>query len=169
VSAFALRRAGEGDWLVLERLLQLYLYEFTDHTGQEIGPDGRYAYRYFAAYRDEPGRHAFLFEFEGLPAGFAFVREVGGGHEMAEFFVLRKHRRQGLGRLAAKELFARFAGPWEVREFASNTRAQAFWRVVIAESVGHFEEADEDGELVQRFVSRQVESRKAQGERFAQR
>jgi predicted acetyltransferase len=34
---------------------------------------------------------------------------------MSEFFVLRKYRRQGIGRTAAVELFERFPGPWRVR------------------------------------------------------
>jgi predicted acetyltransferase len=47
---------------------------------------------------------------------------------MAEFFILRKYRHQGIGARAAWELFDRFPGRWEVFEIIENTAAQEFWR-----------------------------------------
>ena len=45
---------------------------------------------------------------------------VGSPHDMAEFFVMRKYRRHGIGIVAARELFARFPGDWQVRQLTAN-------------------------------------------------
>ncbi len=55
---------------------------------------------------------------------------------MSEFFVMRKYRRQRVGEGAARALFDRFPGRWEVSEVPENPGAQAFWRKVIAEYTG---------------------------------
>lgn len=57
-------------------------------------------------------------------------------HFVAEFFVLRKWRRHGVGRAAATELFRRFPGWWEVAQEPENLPAQRFWRQVIGEATG---------------------------------
>jgi predicted acetyltransferase len=77
---------------------------------------------------------------------------------MAEFFILRKYRRQGAGTRAARELFDRFPGRWEVAEIPENAPAIAFWRKVIAGySRGNYEEVWLDNERwkgpVQTFTS----------------
>jgi len=70
-------------------------------------------------------------------AGFAPVSartllpKSAGGHDLAEFFVLRAYRRRGVGATAARQLFDRFPGRWEVRELAENAPAIASWRRVI--------------------------------------
>lgn len=55
---------------------------------------------------------------------------------MDEFFVLRKHRRHGVGTAVAREMFRRFPGRWRVAQTPRNTGAQAFWRKVIGEYTG---------------------------------
>jgi predicted acetyltransferase len=76
---------------------------------------------------------------------------------MAEFFVVRRHRRRGIGTRAAAELFDLRPGAWEVRERAENAAARAFWRKVIGAYASEaFEEfAIDDGWhwWVQRFES----------------
>ena len=63
---------------------------------------------------------------------------------MAEFFVLRKFRRRGIGRLAAHQLFARYPGLWRVYQEAGNLPAQSFWREVVSRYThNQFEYVDE--------------------------
>jgi predicted acetyltransferase len=70
-------------------------------------------------------------------AGFALVCEhswLGNhGKMIAEFFVMRKYRGQGVGRAAAYAVFDAFPGHWEVSQLAQNLPAQKFWRQVIGE------------------------------------
>ena len=79
-------------------------------------------------------------------------------HDLAEFFVVRRYRRQGVGTRAAAAIFGLRRGRWEVRERTGNAAARAFWRKAIgAYTNGEFDEivvADERWQgWVQRFVS----------------
>ena len=67
---------------------------------------------------------------------------------MAEFFVLRKYRRGGVGTDAARAVFARFPGEWQTRQQFVNEAAIAFWRRTIP--VPFTESANDEGP-VQRF------------------
>ncbi len=55
---------------------------------------------------------------------------------MAEFFVVRRHRRSGVGRLAAFLLWDQFPVRWVVRVAEGNDRGQRFWESVIREYTG---------------------------------
>ena len=142
---------------VLRRLLELYLYDFTEFIGGDLNEHGEFVYRYLDHYwAPDAGetRLPFLVRVDGVLAGFALVRRVGDGPwKMAEFFVLRKYRRGGVGSRAARAVFQECPGPWEVHEVAANTPAQAFWRRVIgAATGGQFDEEVNTDAVVQRFV-----------------
>jgi predicted acetyltransferase len=148
--------AAADERSVLAALLQLYVYDFSEMLGIDVDDDGRY---HVPAIE---GRDAFLVRVDGKLAGFALVdgksRLTGedGVHDVAEFFVLQRYRRNGVGEKAARWIFDRFRGPWEVREKAENARAIAFWRRVIDRYTGgRFDEEVLDDERwrgpVQRF------------------
>ncbi len=152
--------ATPADTPVLGNLLELYQYDFTEYTDDDLGPDGRFGYRYLDAYFTEPDRHAFLIKAGGQLAGFVLVRRApsaaGAGDvaDMAEFFVMRKYRRRGVGAEAARRAFDAFPGRWEVRAMAANLPAHAFWRRVIAAyTAGRFDERwlDDRAWLMQSF------------------
>ena len=48
-----------------------------------------------------------------------------------EFFILRKHRGQGVGQIAAEQLFSSQPGSWEVAVARKNVPALEFWRKTI--------------------------------------
>ena len=82
---------------------------------------------------------------------------------MAEFFVLKKYRRQGLGTVAAQHVINRFPGKWEIRILDENQLAIQFWRQVINKlTAGQFVERTPDPQLwrgpVFSFKSGTVES-----------
>jgi len=70
-------------------------------------------------------------------AGFVLIdNEVvvtGNERSVTEFFIMRKYRRQGVGKQVAIEVFGRLPAKWEVRVIEQNSPAQDFWRRVIAE------------------------------------
>jgi predicted acetyltransferase len=141
------RPAAVADKPIVHRLLQLYMHDFSELTGADVGPHGEFDYPYFDHYWTEPARHPFLFEVDGALAGLAFVRS-GAPHDMAEFFVLRKHRRRDVGRQAAALVLRRFPGEWQVRQISANPRATAFWRAAIPYP---FTDARNDDGPLQRF------------------
>lgn len=137
----------EGSRSVLEALLELYCYDFSERLALDVGDDGRFRIPPVDAYFRDPRRHAFFVRVDGKFAGFALVHE--GSHlsddasirDMAEFFVMLRYRRHGVGEAAARWLFDRFKGRWEVRERAENPSATAFWRRVIGRyTSGDFED-----------------------------
>lgn len=127
---FEVDSAAESDQPLLDRMMQLYLYDFSETTGYDLGADGRYEYAWLPSYATDVDRHAFLARADGHLAGFALVRE-GEETEMAEFFVARKYRRSGLGTTLARDVFARFPGPWRVKQLKTNLTAICFWQSAI--------------------------------------
>lgn len=129
--------ASRHDEPVLQRLLELYSHELSDVADLPIGPDGLYGYRPLPKYWTEPERHPYLLRVDDELAGFVLVRqgsEVTGATDvwdMAEFFVLRRHRRHGLGVAAAHAAWQRHPGRWEIRVMEHNTAALGFWQRAV--------------------------------------
>lgn len=147
-----------GDKPLLRNLMNLYLYDFSEYTDRDVNEYGCFEYGYLDHYwTDVEHRQPFLIRVDGQVAGFALVHDYPDLEErpartIAEFFVLRKHRRRGVGDIAARKVFDLFHGPWEVSEIAANTAAQAFWRRTIDRYTGgKWEERTVDGRVVQLF------------------
>lgn len=127
---------------ILANLLELYAHDFSECLDLDLGPDGRFGYRGLPRYWREPGRHPFLVRSAGKLAGFALAKrgsEVSGKEkvwDMAEFFVVRGHRRRGVGTQIAHEVWRRLTGPWEVRVMQSNVSACNFWERAISMFTG---------------------------------
>jgi predicted acetyltransferase len=145
---------------VFRHLMELYLYDHSEFMGWDVGADGRFGDDDLEGCWIEAWRHPFLVQVDNRLAGFAIVDQrshlTGDPHvwDMAEFFIMRKYRRQGVGEHVAIELFTRFPGPWEVRERAENGGAVKFWRRVIARyTSGQFREGTGPIGPVQFFVS----------------
>jgi predicted acetyltransferase len=127
---FEVVEAGYEDKVVVAQLLELYQYDFTAYEDFDVDAHGRYGWRYLDFYWTEPDRHPFLLRVDGYWAGLALVRS-GRPHDMNEFFVMRKYRRDGIGTAFARELFGRFPGDWQVRQVRANEPAVAFWHRAI--------------------------------------
>jgi predicted acetyltransferase len=137
--------ASITDKPALERLMELYCYDFSAFDGADVDAHGRFGYPFLDLYWSEQGRHPFLLRVDGNLAGFVLVNKhtllPDSEWSIAEFFVMRKYRRHGLGQRAAHFVFDQFRGRWEVAQIASNLEAQLFWRKVIGEYTGgKFEE-----------------------------
>jgi predicted acetyltransferase len=156
--------AGQSDLVTLHNLFQLYAYDFSDLLSLEVEETGRFKERDLELYFRQEGRFAYVIRAGNHLAGFAFVHAQSllsgepGIWDMAQFFVLRRHRRTGIGTTAAHLLFELHRGRWEIREERGNDAATAFWRKAIgASTAGEFTEELLDDERwhgpVQRFVS----------------
>lgn len=154
------KRATIGEKLLLRHLVQLYSYDFTEFDHVDVDEDGLYRYDYFDHYWTEENRHPYILRVGGKPAGFAFIKveraDDGSPYTyMAEFFIMKKYRGQGIGQAVAVQLFDRYPGVWEVSEIAQNRPAQAFWRKIIGRYTGgkFEEETFDDGDVLQRFTT----------------
>lgn len=127
---------------VLANLLELYAHDFSELIDLKLGADGRFGYEHLPLYWKEPGRYPFLIMVNAHLAGFAFVRkgsQISADNntwDMAEFFIVRGHRRSGVGMKAAHEIWKRFEGKWEVRVIDRNQKALQFWGRAIREFLG---------------------------------
>jgi predicted acetyltransferase len=106
---------------------------------------GYYGYRYLDHYWTEDSRHPFFIKVDGKLAGFILISantyklDQGTAKSVTEFFVMRKYRRQGIGKSAAFQVFDRFPGKWEVIQHGGNAPSKRFWGKVIDEySAGNY-------------------------------
>ena len=129
--------AAETERPILRQLMELYLYDFSEFDGADIGPSGCYGYPYLDHYWVEPARTPFLVRVDGNLAGFVLVARhnyLTGGDDtwvLAEFFIMRKYRLQGVGEQVACWIFDQFPGSWQVAQIPENTGGTAFWHKVI--------------------------------------
>jgi predicted acetyltransferase len=127
---------------ILANLLELYAHDFSEFLDIELGEDGRFGYPNLPSYWREPDRHPFLVRIDGRLGGLALIRkgsEISGNPhvwDMAEFFVVRRYRRSGVGTRIANEVWRRFPGRWEIRVMESNESARRFWEHAIEEFTG---------------------------------
>lgn len=142
--------AAKDEKPVVRRLLELNSHDFSEFDGRDLGPHGEYGYRYLDHYWIESeDRHAFIVRVDGAIAGCALVR-AGPPHRFGEFFVVRKHRRSGVGTTVARTIFRQFPGEWLVEEVPGNDAAVAFWRRAIP---ADFQEAVTESGTTQRFFA----------------
>ena len=133
------RPATLEDRLPIARMLELYQHDLSDVWDQDLDGHGEYGYSLDRYWRN-PACKPFVFEVAGKHAGFALVDDSvslpGNQLWMAQFFVLKKYRRRGIGRAAACQVFDQARGRWEVGQMPLNLPAQTFWRRVIAAYTG---------------------------------
>src|SRR4051794_19144505 len=134
--------ATKAERPTLENLMQLYIYDWSELRLLDVAADGRFPEYPLHAYWEDAWRHPLLLWVDGRLAGFALVSErsrltgAPGVFDMAEFFVMRRFRRKGVGFAAASAAFARFPGRWEIRQRDENAAATVFWRRVLARYTG---------------------------------
>ena len=136
---FTLSAISRADGPLLSNLLELYIHDVSAlFVDVQLGSDGRFGYPNLAAYLSGSSeRLGFLIRSEQLVAGFALVTrgspvaKDASLFDVAEYFVLRRFRRRGVGRAAAGLLWDRLPGAWTVRVADVNPAAVAFWRRVV--------------------------------------
>lgn len=120
-------------------MLELYAHDFSEFIDIKLGPDGRFGYKNLALFWADANRHPFLIRVDGSLAGFAFVTRGSvissdtDVWDMTEFFIVRRFRRLGVGTTAARAIWERFPGRWEVRVTDKNQKAMKFWGRAINE------------------------------------
>lgn len=134
MSDLVVRRAGEADRVVLERLYLMFRHDLSEFQGQLPRPDGSYrSDRLESVLTGDPNWAGYLFHTGENPVGFAFVRALTEPvRVLNSFFLVRPVRRQGLGLRAVQDVLGRHPGRWEVAFQENNETAVRFWRRVAA-------------------------------------
>ena len=157
--AVSVRSASRSERPLIESLLQFYVYDFSEieppgSANLEFDAQGRYSsLPDLAPYWRDQGFHALLIRVEEWLAGFALINtrsHYGKSveHNMAEFFVARKHRRRGVATEVVRQILARYSGHWEVAVAERNLAAKTFWprAIAAAPNVDHLVRLEGDGE-----------------------
>lgn len=140
--ALSVDLAEPAEQAVIANLLQLYIHDFSELFAgtPRCDLDGDGLYRPDIPLPDWwrlPNHVPLLIRVDGRLAGFALINDHGHSGfavdwNVAEFFIVRKYRRTGVGRAAARAIFDHWPGQWEAAVMCANTGAQAFWAGAIA-------------------------------------
>ena len=114
--------------------MQLYLHDLSSFTNETPDASGVFPLdEYFDCYWLDSDRFPYILLMDEKPAGFALVRQLAeNSYSIAEFFVLRAFRRQGVATKFAHGIFRRHHGHWSVAELEENEPSHAFWRHAIS-------------------------------------
>jgi predicted acetyltransferase len=153
----ARQSAEDSEWLT--NVYPLYLHDLSefDDAYYQLNDRGLWEPDHLPSWLQDDPDHPLIIVESGRRVGCALVNQTPSPHvqpgmdfRLSEFFILRRHRRSGIGRRAAFALFDRFRGTWEISELARNAAAIRFWRRVIGEySGGRYDEASGPGEVRQ--------------------
>lgn len=146
-----LRPPSRSDRGLIRRMMELYLYDFSEYEDSDLDEHGTFDYGDLDYFWFEPTHAAFIIIADEKLAGFVLVDNDVQLEEseraICEFFVMRKYRRRGVGKQAAFEVFNRLPAVWEAAVMQQNTPAQVFWRKVIGDYThGSFQETALDND-----------------------
>lgn len=132
-----LLQTGPEQAELIRNLYQFYAYESSDWEEEDVEADGRFYIHeeHLARYWQEPQWSANLILVDGFIAGFLLIErsELPGidALELADLFILKRYRRQGIGRLLATQVLMEGDHNWLVRFYREDQPAQAFWSAVL--------------------------------------
>lgn len=122
---------------VFMQMMELFKYDFSEFSDDDLNEYGYFGYPRIDDYWNEEGRYPFFIRVDGKLAGLVLVRscceynDLSSPHNIAEFFVMKKYRKKGVGKEAAIRIFDMFPGGWEIAWWTANLPAQNFWGKVV--------------------------------------
>lgn len=117
---------------VIKNLMQFYMYDFSEYFKLDVEEDGLFtAYKNLDDYwKEAHNRFPYIIIKDEKYVGFVLVRFIEVTERIyfsiAEFFIMRKYRREKIGSSVAKQIFNLHKGEWEVFQKESNKPAQLF-------------------------------------------
>ncbi len=124
---------------VLARLIEMYEHELSEYTQDDVDSEGQYGYTYFDSYWKEKKRFPYFIKVNNQLAGFilvcdySYIKQLSNKRMMAEFFVMKKYRRLGIGKKVAFMVFDLLKGSWEIGQLTDNRVSKIFWEKIIKE------------------------------------
>lgn len=120
---------------LIQQMMELYQYDLSEFANTDLNEHGYFGYSYLDHYWIEFNRHPFLVRVDNKIAGFALVHQntyfPDSEYILSEFFILRKYRKQGIGRQVAFYIFDLYRGNWEIYQAHTNLIAKKFWKSII--------------------------------------
>ncbi|MEP6951813.1 MAG: GNAT family N-acetyltransferase [Ginsengibacter sp.] len=155
---FKLIQASQQYKNVIKNLMQFYIYDFSEYIELDVDENGLFeAYPHLEDYwKGENHKFPYVIKKDERYIGFVLVKfiesEERNYFSIAEFFIMKKYRRAGIGMAVAGQVFNLHKGQWEVHQKESNKPAQVFWNKTVNEYTnGQFKERFENGRRIQDF------------------
>ena len=113
-----------------------YAYDISEYMGWEQQKDGTHSIGIdFIKYWKTENTFPIIVKYKVELFGFVIVDkdvcDKMNDYNIAQFFILRKFLRKGIGRYLAFQCFDKFPGKWEVFVMPGNEGAYRFWRNII--------------------------------------
>ncbi len=120
----------------------MYCYEWSQYNKIDVNSKGEYEFEYhISKYWNKENHYSFFIKVDGVLAGFVLIDDdfdihMDYDHAIADFFIMHKYRRSGVGRFAAKAIFDMFHGKWEIEHHPHNIGSVKFWDSIVDEYTG---------------------------------
>lgn len=134
-----LKQVEQEEREILSNLLEKFAYEFSRYDNRDVNKLGLYGYPYLDYYWVEKKRWAYFILVDDKLAGFAMVIDLPEvedretDFQMAEFFVMHKYRRLGVGKQAFFKVLHIHKGRWQLARHPKNLISAGFWDKAIDE------------------------------------
>ena len=122
---------------IIAQLYELYTYEMTDLADFDINDNGYFGYDDLPLYWKDSNRYPYLVLVNKKLAGFVLIQKGSPIEiepdiwDVAEFFIMRKYRKKGVGQFVIQQIWGELKGQWAVRVWDNNKTAHVFWETVI--------------------------------------
>jgi predicted acetyltransferase len=122
---------------ILSNMLEKYDYEFSQYDNRDVNKLGLFGYKYLDYYWTEESRWAYFIIVDGKLAGFVMVNDLPEAEDretdfqIAEFFVMYKYRRLGVGKQAFFKVLDMHKGRWQLKVHPKNVTSVHFWTKVV--------------------------------------
>ncbi|WP_447527580.1 GNAT family N-acetyltransferase [Vreelandella sp. TE19] len=131
----------EQERKVLENLFSYYIYDMTEYMKWNPDHEGKFSYDVskFDVYWEQEDCIPYFIYVGSELAGFVLIRRYPGDlsiYDVAQFFVLRKFKGQGIGKNIFSQVVKAFPGKWQVRILLENSGALSFWESAVSNVVG---------------------------------
>jgi predicted acetyltransferase len=141
---------------ILRNLLEKYNYEFSQYEKTDVNNLGLYGFDYMDYYWMEKNKFPYFIKINNLLVGFAMVTDhrdinIETDYTMAEFSILFKYRKMGIGKNVVKQLFEKHKGKWQIKFHPKNEISEIFWTNVVKEyTKGNYEIIENNEETIYR-------------------
>jgi predicted acetyltransferase len=123
---------------ILRNLIEKYDYEFSQYHKRDVNDLGLYDNDYIINSLTENNSFAYFIKVDNKLAGFVMVNDcpiinLETNYTMADFFVLYKYRKTGVGTFVVKSIFEKYKGKWGIMYHPKNIPSKKFWNKVVHE------------------------------------
>ncbi|MDR6551794.1 GNAT family N-acetyltransferase [Paenibacillus qinlingensis] len=140
---------------ILKNIMTLFLHDMSEFNEElDLNPEnGLFELDVLDWFFDKEGLTPFFIVSDGNPIGFILLQsgpysnQEFADYVLNSFFILKKHRRKGIGKLACYKFFEMYPGRYAISQAKNNTQAIKFWKSVYeSNSINVYEKEEiEDG------------------------